>query len=164
MLYLLDANVLIDAHRDYYPIERVPEFWDWLLDRGISRRLAIPTEVYEEIMLGRGDRLTKWLRRHRDVLLLEEEADPSMVSDVTVNGYAANLTDEEVERMGADPFLIAYVYVDPARRTVVTTEHSKPSRTGANRHIPDVCRKLNIPCCGPFELIRALDFSTDWRR
>lgn len=164
MLYLLDANVLIDAHRNYYPIERVPEFWDWLLDRGTSRRLAVPTEVYEEIMEGRGDRLTEWLTLHRDVLLLGEEADPSMVSGVTVTGYAPNLTDEEVERMGADPFLIAYAYVDPERRTVVTTEHSKPSRTGANRHIPDVCQDLNIPCCGPFELIRALDFSTDWRR
>jgi hypothetical protein len=27
MLYLLDANALIDAHRDYYRIGRVPEFW-----------------------------------------------------------------------------------------------------------------------------------------
>ena len=27
MLYLLDANVLIDASRYYYPIQRVPEFW-----------------------------------------------------------------------------------------------------------------------------------------
>ncbi len=32
MLYLLDANVLIDADRDYYPIDRVPEFWDWILE------------------------------------------------------------------------------------------------------------------------------------
>ena len=31
MRYLLDANVLIDADRDYYPLGRVPEFWDWLL-------------------------------------------------------------------------------------------------------------------------------------
>ena len=30
LLYLLDANVLIDADRDYYPIDRVPEFWNWL--------------------------------------------------------------------------------------------------------------------------------------
>ena len=28
MLYLLDANVLISAHRDYYPVKRVPEYWD----------------------------------------------------------------------------------------------------------------------------------------
>ena len=34
VLYLLDANVLIDANRDYYPVARVPEFWDWLLEMG----------------------------------------------------------------------------------------------------------------------------------
>ena len=36
MLYLLDANVLIDANRDYYPLDRVPEFWDWLVHVGKS--------------------------------------------------------------------------------------------------------------------------------
>lgn len=30
MLYLLDSSVLIDANRDYYPLERVPQFWGWL--------------------------------------------------------------------------------------------------------------------------------------
>jgi len=34
MLYLLDANTLIDAKRDYYPIDRVPEFWSWLIFQG----------------------------------------------------------------------------------------------------------------------------------
>nr|WP_234706678.1 DUF4411 family protein [Ensifer aridi] len=27
-VYLLDANVLITAKNQYYPIHRVPEFWD----------------------------------------------------------------------------------------------------------------------------------------
>ena len=30
MLFLLDASVLITANNTYYPIERVPEFWEWL--------------------------------------------------------------------------------------------------------------------------------------
>ena len=47
MLYLLDANVLIDADRDYYPLERVPEFWDWLVDGGVKGRVKIPLEMYE---------------------------------------------------------------------------------------------------------------------
>ena len=61
MLYLLDANVLIDAHRDYYPLERVPEFWDWLLDRGATQQVKIPLEMYEEILVGKEDDLTRWL-------------------------------------------------------------------------------------------------------
>ena len=30
-LYLMDANVLIRAHADYYPLDRLPQFWAWLL-------------------------------------------------------------------------------------------------------------------------------------
>ena len=50
MLYLLDANVLIDANRDYYPIGRVPEFWDWVVDRAAKQQTKIPLEMYEEIL------------------------------------------------------------------------------------------------------------------
>lgn len=35
MLYLLDANVLIRAHSDYYPIDRIPQFWEWLIREGM---------------------------------------------------------------------------------------------------------------------------------
>ena len=52
MLYLLDANVLIEANRDYYPIDRVPEFWDWLIAVGESVRVKVPLEIYEEVTDG----------------------------------------------------------------------------------------------------------------
>ncbi|MBT3884724.1 MAG: DUF4411 family protein, partial [Rhodospirillaceae bacterium] len=29
-MHLLDANVFISAQRDYYPLDRVPEYWEWL--------------------------------------------------------------------------------------------------------------------------------------
>ena len=41
LLYLLDANVLIDANRDYYPNGRVPEFWDWLVARATQQQVKI---------------------------------------------------------------------------------------------------------------------------
>ena len=62
MVYLLDANVLIDAHRDYYPIDRVPEFWDWLVDCAVKQQTKIPLEMYEEVLQGRPDQLTRWLK------------------------------------------------------------------------------------------------------
>lgn len=76
---------------------------------------------------------------------------------------ANDLTDEEVLKIGHDPFLIAYALVDAANRRVVTTEASKPSATRANRRVPDVCRDLGITSCNMFKLIRELDFSTNWR-
>ena len=125
MLYLLDANVLIDANRDYYPLGRVPEFWDWLVARAREGRVKIPLEILEEIRAGREDELTGWLNENRDALLLDETVDEALVARVTDQGYAPDLTEEEVERVGRDPFLIAYALGSPERK-VVTTEASKP--------------------------------------
>lgn len=163
LLYLLDANVLIDANRDYYPIERVPEFWEWLENVGRHGNAVIPLEVYEEISDG-SDALAAWVKRDsiKGVLLFQEEVDVSLVSHVTDHGYASDLTDDEVETMGRDPFLIAYALKDAAARCVVTTEVSKPKKQRANRHLPDVCHDLGVRCCNTFEFVRALNFSTKW--
>lgn len=167
MLYLLDANTLIDANRDYYPLDRVPEFWDWLLRMGSDGVLKLPIETYQEIIDGNDD-LANWLKENKAVLLLHEEAQPNLVDYVTITGYAANLTDDEIEVIGADPFLIAYALRDPQSRIVVSNETSKPSRRRANRKVPDVCTDLsnNLPsnsrieCINTFVLIRRLDFKT----
>ncbi len=165
MLYLLDANVLIDANRDYYPIERVPEFWEWLEFQGESGTVKVPLEVYEELKEGK-DALAAWMKQDsvREALLLQEEVEVDLVSQTVENRYALDLTDDEILKIGRDPFLVAYALKDVGGRCVVTTEVSKPSRLRANRHLPDVCRDSSIPCCNTFELTRQLNFSTAWRR
>lgn len=168
VLFLLDANVLIDANRDYYPIERVPEFWEWLLEMGRLDRIKIPQEFYEEVILpappkNRPDPLVEWLKTNKKVLVLDEEAVAGLVTRVTEQGYANNLTDEEIGKIGRDPFLVAYALVDIQNRSVVTTEHSRPSRRRANRKLPDVCNDFNVRCINTFTLIQELDFRTGWR-
>lgn len=165
MLFLTDANVLIDADRDYYPLARVPEFWDWLKYQGEIGAVKIPLEVYEEIVDGEGA-LVDWLSDEdvKRALILDEESEAGRVSAVIANGYAADLTDDELQKVGRDPFLIAYATTAPGDRCVVTTEHSRPSRGRANRHVPDVCVANGVQWCNTFELIRRLDFSTSWRR
>ena len=163
MLYLLDANVLIDANRDYYPLGRVPEFWNWLVDRATKQEVKIPLEMYEEILAGKDDALTRWLKDNRNVLLLDENVDETLIARVTDLGFAPDLSDEEVERVGRDPFLIAYALSDPAQRTVVTTEVSKPKKQRANRHLPDVCNDLGVLCCNTYQFIDVLDFTTGRR-
>jgi hypothetical protein len=142
MLYVLDAGVLITANNSYYPVDRVPEFWAWLHHVGESGTAKIPLEFYEEVKEGRKD----------------GDKDP------LYEGYANDLTDDEIEQIGRDPFLIAYALVDTKNRCVVTREVSKPSRTRQNRHIPDVCAGLGVKCCDPFVFARDLGFSTDWEK
>lgn len=163
MIYLLDANVLIDANRDYYATDRVPEFWDWLVHQGQMDTVKIPIEIYEEIKDG-NDQLALWAKADgvEAALLLDEAADPVLVAQITEEGYAPDLTDDEIVKIGRDPFLMSYALSDPADSTIVTTEVSKPARQRANRHIPDVCGTFNIRCQNTFEFVRELDFSTQW--
>lgn len=164
MLFLVDANVLIDAHRDYYPIERVPEFWGWLAHLGTVGKLKVPIEIFEEVAEG-ADNLATWIKlaEIKGALLLDAESDPSLVTEAVSRGYAPDLSDDEVPRLGRDPFLLGHALRNPARHCVVTTEVSKPSRLRANRHLPDAARSLGVACCNTFELLRRLDFRTNWR-
>ena len=138
----------------------MPEFWDWLVDCGTTQHVKIPLEMYEEVLAGKEDDLTRWLKDNREALLLDEDVNETLVARVTDSGYAPDLSDEEVESVGRDPFLIAYALGDRTRRTVVTTEVSKPSKQRANRHIPDVCDGLGVLHCNTYEFIRALNFTT----
>ena len=164
MLYLLDANVLIDADRDFYSIERVPEFWEWLQHHGELGNVKLCIEIYEELTEGRGA-LSEWLKRDevKRALLLDEESDPVVVNQVVSEGYASDLTDIEVLDIGRDPFLIAHAMTDPGNRCVVTTETSAPTKTRQNRKIPDVCRDFNVQSSNGFSFFKALDFRTNWR-
>ena len=167
MIYLLDANVLITANSTYYPIDQIPEFWDWLLDQATSNRIEIPREIMEEIKAGRKDNdpLLDWIctAKVEAAFLLDEVVDVVLVQRVVTIGYAPDLRGDEVEKIGRDPFLIAYALADPANRTVVTTEVSRSSAQRANRKVPDVCQAVGTASCGPFALNKALGFRTGWR-
>ena len=52
MLYLLDASMLITANKSYYPVDSVPEFWEWLLYMAEQGSVKIPLEIFEEIKDG----------------------------------------------------------------------------------------------------------------
>ncbi len=76
MLYLLDANTLIDANRDYYGIGQVNEYWEWLIHCGEQGHVRIPVEVYEELKAG-SDNLADWAKTAETeaALKFDEEVD-----------------------------------------------------------------------------------------
>ena len=160
MLYLIDANVLIRAHEDYYPLDRVPQFWTWLAREATAGRIKMPLEIHNEIAISRGP-LRNWIcERHiRQALVLDEEADAELVDRVLTEGYGEDLTDSDLEKIGEDAFLIAYALAADDR-VVVTKETSSPRKQGANRKIPDVCDALNVECIADFDLYRRLAFTT----
>lgn len=161
MLYLLDANALITAHNTWYGRGRVPEFWRWLLHHGDAGIVKIPTEIYAEVE-GGNDVLAEWMHEAvtKRVLLLKEDSNPATVQAVLTH-YGDALSEADLVTIGQDAFLIAAA-LGRADRRVVTAEVSKPTRTGANRHVPNVCDDCGVGWMHPIDFIVELNFTTDW--
>lgn len=159
--YLVDADVLIRAHEDYYPVDRVAPFWEWLLRQAQAGAVKMTRQNYEEISYSRG-LLADWIRQAavKDALILDEQANVGLVRRVIAEGYAPDLTDVEVEKIGRDPFLVAAALAGPAR-VVVTREVSAPSKQRGNRKIPDICAGFSVPCINDFALWRRLNFKIE---
>lgn len=167
MLYLLDASVLITANHHYYPIDAVPEYWEWLAHQAAKGVVKMPFEILDEVKDGppeAKDLLFSWLQQdeNKQVLVLQESIDPALVQHVLAQGYAPDLTDDQIEQIGRDPFLIAYALAG-GDRCVVTVETSEPKKQRHNRKIPDVCKTLGANFCNPFEFNRTLGFRTSWK-
>lgn len=169
MIYLLDANVLITARDQYYGFDMVAEFWTWLVHQGESGHVKMPIETMDEIQEGPPqhgkDPLYAWIKC-ADVgvaLSLGEDVDVGLVRRVIDEGYATDMTDDQIAGLRADPFLIAHALADPGGRCVVSNEVSKPSRTGPRRKIPDACAVMGIACINTIQFARELRFSTAWK-
>lgn len=157
MPYLLDANVFIRANEDYYPIERVPQFWDWLMVQAIAGTVKTPLEILDEVH-ATGD-FGKWMgqKEVREALALNEEVDPKIFNNVLNSAYASDLNDTELEEIGRDPFLLAYALMGK-ERTVVTKETSRPSKLRDRRKVPDACGIMKVRWITDFAFYRELDF------
>ena len=113
MLYLLDASMLITANKSYYPVDSVPESWEWLLYMAEQGSVKIPLEIFEEIKDGpdneEKDLLFGWVQKLdvKNAILLVESVNVALVQKAITVGYAPDLTDTEVEQLGRDPFLVA---------------------------------------------------------
>lgn len=157
-MYLLDANVLIRAHEDYYPLDRIPQFWDWLLAEADIGKVKMPFEIYDEIASGRGE-LREWITKAsvRNAIVLGEEVDQAIFNNVVDTAYAADLTEEELEEIGRDPFLVTYGMMG-STRTIVTKEVSRPSKRRGRRKVPDACDIVGVRWITDFAFYRELNF------
>lgn len=157
-LFLMDANVPIRAHGDYYPIDRIAPFWEWLLVQAEADRVKMPREIYDEVAKS-PDLLGQWLRRAevRKAIILAEATDMVVVQTVIAKGYAPDLNDIELLSLTRDPFLVAAALCGSGR-VVATREVSKPGKQRANRKVPDVCATMGLECINDYELWRRLDF------
>ena len=151
-IYLLDANVFIQAKNLHYGFDFCPAFWDWLIRQNRAGKVASIEKVADELHAVDDD-LKLWAKkRGADFFLRPDDAIPrtfKSVSDWVVNqNYSPTAID--IFLQGADYWLIAYALAH--RFTVVT--HEKPENSRNKIKIPNACIGLKIPCITPYAMLR----------
>lgn len=167
-LYVLDANVYMEAFQHYYAPDLAPGFWDYLRYLALEGRIYSPIEVFEEIKK-REDELTQWAKAIANVLFREPDDDViryfQHVADRVRRDYEPY--HAEVFLDGADPWVIAHAWAK--RDIVVTHENRKDIHWDKKRRkittkvkIPNVCEMLGVPYVHVFNFLRNSKMRLQW--
>ena len=151
-MYLLDANVFMQAKNLHYGLDFCPAFWDWLIMNNTDKRVFSIEKVGDEIEAGR-DKLADWAKQRGDNFFLKPDAvilpKLSAVSNwVGSQNYEPAAVSTFLQL--ADYYIMAYALA--YKYTVVT--HEIISTSIKKVKIPNVCIGLGVKCMTPYEMLR----------
>lgn len=159
-MYLLDANVFINAYRDYYSFDIVPKFWSRLVSLAGNSQICSIDKVRDELCTNEADPddLHIWSASQ-----FQEYFDVTDAHDV-LQAYAEiqqwsfqnpQFTDAAKSEFAsnADAWLIAYA---KAKGCKVVTHEGYNRDTRKRILIPVVCIHFGISYVNTFEMLREL--------
>lgn len=159
MKYVLDANVLIEAHRRYYSFDLAPNFWRVLQKLAKEGHIITIDKIKDELTVRGGeDNLHTWI--DGDFCDWCESTDDQNVfksyREIITWAYEQQLYMDAARAefaQAGDSWLIAYAKA--YGHTVVTLEQYK-AEAKKRILIPNVCRAFNIPYIDTFSMLRTL--------
>jgi hypothetical protein len=157
-VYVIDSNVLMQAHRLYYAFPICPGFWDCLLRQHNSGRIVSVDKVRGEIQPGDG--------LHRGVQTSAPTSFFASTKEATVMGnYAALLAWVQQEKQFmqaakdefaqvADGWLAAYAQAHRKHVVVTMEEHAPQAKKKVP--LPNVCLRFDVPYTDTFTMLKDL--------
>lgn len=152
MIYLLDANVFIQAKNLHYGLDFCPAFWEWLIENNHVQKVFSIDKVADEIAAG-ADELTDWMRYNANGMFLS--TDTRVASQFgKVSGWTMEQNYEPAAIntffQVADFYLIAHAL---AGGFVVVT-HEVAAHSAKRIKIPNICSGLGLRFMNPYEMLR----------
>ena len=153
--YILDANILIEAHRRYYAFDILPRFWDELIRLSKNGDVGSIKPVYDEIVEG-NDALSKWAKANKDFFrdINEDTFDEYRKIMKWLQQTQYNESAKNSFMSGADGWVIAYAMA--VNGIVVTHEAARNKDIKRKVPIPNVCYEFGIDCIDTFDMLRRL--------
>lgn len=152
-MYVIDANVFIDAKNRYYAFDIAPGFWDGLDGLLTTGRACSIEAVYDELVAG-NDALSPWARNHRGYFKPVDQQVVRQFRPLSNWATSQRFTQaalNDFTTTTADYLLVAFAAAHGC--TVVT--HERPDPNSRRRvKIPDACNALGVPWTDPWTMLR----------
>ncbi|MBI5407164.1 MAG: DUF4411 family protein [Nitrospirae bacterium] len=156
-VFILDANVFIQAARRYYAFDLAPKFWDSLVAHAENGRVQSIDRVKQELERG-NDVLSEWVKAHfGHAFASTDETDIfQSFSEIMiwVNGQS-QFSDAAKSNFAtiADGWLVAYAKV---KSCILVTHELLDPNIRRKIPIPNVCQTFNVQFIDTFEMLRTL--------
>lgn len=160
VVYVVDTNFFIQAHRVTYPLDVVPSFWNKVKQLADSGKIISIDKVKKEIF-NNDDDLKDWCKNNLSPdFWKDSNQNPLEYARIAAWGasqttrYTQNAIQEFLDAEEADAFLMAFTLADLLNKKVVTYE--RPSNKMNKIKIPDVCVEFGIKYLDPIAMFREL--------
>ena len=155
--YIIDSNIFITAHRQIYPFDVAPSFWEKLAEKATGRIIIIEA-VQKEILKGQ-DLLAEWYEKEKGNFLVLGIPDQEVIR--AYQKIIRFINDNEQYKPSAkeefaslpDSWLCAYGLA--YGETIVTLEKYQAGIKNRIK-IPNVCREFEIKYIDLLQFMRDL--------
>lgn len=161
IVYVVDSNFFIQAHRSTYPLDVALGFWNKVKSLAIAGTIISIDKVRDELY-DKNDELEAWCKANLpqdffkdSAMIMPEYARVSSWANSMQLHYLPNAINEFLAADEADAFLIAYTLADAENRCIVTQEVSSPNRRNKIK-IPDCCNSLRVGYMNIIDMFRKL--------
>lgn len=164
--YALDADVLMQAARNYYAFDIAPGFWEALVQHAQSGSIISIDRVKAEIDQG-NDQLKDWANKDFHHWFDSTNQDDVVEAYGKVMNWAYSqpqfmdaAKNEFAQQDNADPWLISYTVAynenELSNKLFVVTQETFDPNVKRRIKIPNACRAFNIEHVDVFQMLRAL--------
>lgn len=157
VVFVLDANVFIQAARKYYAFDLAPKFWESLIQHAKTGNVLSIDLVKKELMRGK-DELKKWAisdfshgfasTNENDII----ECYRSVMNWVHNQDQFSPAAKSDFAD-GADGWLVAYAKTNSC---IIVTHEQFNSSIRRKVPIPNVCQAFDMKPIDTFEMLRRL--------
>jgi len=158
-VFVLDANVFIEAARRYYAFDLAPKFWQSLAHHATNGRIESIDRIGQELLRGSDD-LAKWAKsRFSNAFACTDDEDVLHAYRDIINwvtGQSQFLQAAKADfATSPDGWLVAYAR---AKGRVLVTQEVLDPNIRRKVPIPNICRapNVNVSFINTFEMLRKL--------